>query len=91
VESQNQRPPQNARSADRNDRGANAAQKARLKPKAAALVYGARPRCPNVEIFADDGGFGLVFALPQKEPVPTISQADINRIIQSLRKIPIQR
>jgi hypothetical protein len=44
-----------------------------------------------VEIFADDGGFGLVFALPQKEPVPTISQADINRIIQSLRKIPIQR
>jgi hypothetical protein len=50
-----------------------------------------RPKSVDVEIFADDGGFGLVFAVPQKEPVPTISQVDINRIIQSLRKIPIQR
>lgn len=46
-----------------------------------------RPKSLNVEIFADDGGLYFVFAQRSEEPAPSITQAEINRIIQSARKI----
>lgn len=46
-----------------------------------------RPKSLNVEIFADDGGLYFVFAQRSEEPAPAITQAEINRVIQSARKI----
>jgi hypothetical protein len=46
-----------------------------------------RPKSLNVEIFADDGGLYFVFAQRSEGPAPAITQAEINRVIQSARKI----
>jgi hypothetical protein len=46
------------------------------------------PKSIDVEIFADDGGLGFVFTQQEKEGVPAITQAEINRFIQGVRKIP---
>lgn len=46
------------------------------------------PKSVEVEIFADDGGFGFVFVQQEKGPAPAITQAEINRVIESLRKAP---
>src|SRR5713101_4612556 len=48
----------------------------------------ARPKSLNVEIFADDGGLGFVFAQRGEGLFPAITQAEINRVIQTVRKIP---
>jgi hypothetical protein len=48
----------------------------------------ARPKSLNVEIFADDGGLGFVFAQRSEGLFPAITQAEINRVIQTVRKIP---
>jgi hypothetical protein len=47
-----------------------------------------RPKSLNVEIFADDGGLYFVFAQRSEGPAPAITQAEINRVIQTVRKIP---
>ncbi len=47
-----------------------------------------RPKSLNVEIFADDGGLGFVFAQRGEGLFPAITQAEINRVIQTVRKIP---
>jgi hypothetical protein len=50
-----------------------------------------RPKSVDVQIFADDGGFAFLFVQQEKGPVPAVTQAEINRVIQSLRKAPSQR
>lgn len=47
-----------------------------------------RPKSLNVEIFADDGGLNFIFAQRGEGPSPAITQAEINRVIQTVRKIP---
>lgn len=47
-----------------------------------------RPKSIDVEIFADDGGLAFLFAQRETGPVPAITQAEINRVIQSARKVP---
>jgi len=42
----------------------------------------------NVEIFAEDGGLYFVFAQKGQGLSPAITQAEINRVIQTVRKIP---
>jgi len=48
----------------------------------------ARPKSLNVEIFADDGGLGFMFAQRSEGTAPAITQAEINRVVQTVRKIP---
>jgi len=48
----------------------------------------AHPKSLNVEIFADDGGLYFVFAQKSEGHAPAITQAEINRVIQTVRKIP---
>jgi hypothetical protein len=48
----------------------------------------ARPKSLNVEIFADDGGLSFAFAQRSGGPAPAITQAEINRVVQTVRKIP---
>ena len=48
----------------------------------------ARPKSLDVEIFADDGGLYFVFAQKSEGHAPAITQAEINRVIQTVRKIP---
>lgn len=45
-----------------------------------------RPRSIDVEVFADDGGLAFLFAQSEKGPVPAITQAEINEVLQSVRK-----
>jgi hypothetical protein len=47
-----------------------------------------RPKSLNVEIFADDGGLSFAFAQKGQGLSPAITQAEINRVIQTVRKIP---
>lgn len=47
----------------------------------------ARPKSLNVEIFADDGGLSFAFAQKGQGFSPAITQAEINRVIQTVRKI----
>ncbi len=47
---------------------------------------GSRPRSIDVEIFADDGGLAFLFAQNEKGSVPAITQAEINMVLQSVRK-----
>ncbi len=47
-----------------------------------------RPKSLDVEIFADDGGLSFAFAQKGQGFSPAITQAEINRIIQTVRKIP---
>lgn len=47
-----------------------------------------RPKSLDVEIFAEDGGLGFIFAQKDKGTTPAITQAEINRVIQTARKIP---
>jgi hypothetical protein len=47
-----------------------------------------RPKALDVEIFADDGGLEFVFEQRGEGPAPTITQAEINRVIQTVRKLP---
>jgi hypothetical protein len=42
----------------------------------------------NVEIFSEDGGLYFVFAQKGQGLSPAIAQAEINRVIQTVRKIP---
>jgi len=46
-----------------------------------------RPSRITVELFSNDGGIDLIFM--QKAGVPASSQAEINRVIQSIHKTPI--
>lgn len=48
----------------------------------------ARPKSLNVEIFADDGGLSFAFAQNVQGLSPAITQAEINRVIQTARKVP---
>lgn len=45
-----------------------------------------RPKSIDLEIHNEEGGFGFIFAQRQNGSEPPITQADINRVIQSLRK-----
>lgn len=48
----------------------------------------AQPKSLNVEIFADDGGLSFAFAQKGRGLSPAITQAEINRVIQTVHKIP---
>jgi hypothetical protein len=47
-----------------------------------------RPRSIDVEMFADDGGLAFLFMQNESGPVAAITQAEINRVIQSAHKAP---
>lgn len=47
-----------------------------------------RPKSIDVEIFADEGGLTFLFAQRESGPVAAITQAEINRVIQSAHKVP---
>lgn len=47
-----------------------------------------RPKSLDVEIFAEDGGLSFVFAQKDKGAGAAITQGEINRVIQTARKIP---
>jgi len=49
-----------------------------------------RPKSIDLEIYNQDGGLGFIFSQPQNTSDPAITQAQINRIVQSLRKLPNQ-
>ncbi len=49
-----------------------------------------RPKSVDIEIFGDDGGLAFLFVQKERGEVPAISQAEINRVIQSLQKSPDQ-
>lgn len=50
-----------------------------------------RMRLPmlNVELFANDSGIGIFFALDKYRNPAGLSQPEINRIVQSLHKVPV--
>lgn len=48
----------------------------------------ARPKSLNVEIFVDDGGLSFAFSQKAEGPAPAITQAEINRVVQTVRKVP---
>jgi len=50
----------------------------------------ARPRQIVDDLYANDGGVELMFAQKIDGTAPTVSQPEINRIIQSIHKVPIQ-
>jgi hypothetical protein len=47
-----------------------------------------RPKTIDIEVFADDGGLAFLFAQREQGPVPAITQGEINRVLQSVRKTP---
>jgi hypothetical protein len=47
-----------------------------------------RPKSLDVEIFAEDGGLSFVFAQKDNGAGAAITQGEINRVIQTARKIP---
>jgi hypothetical protein len=47
-----------------------------------------RPKSIDVEIFSDQGGVAFLFGQREKGPAAAITQAEINRVIQSVRKVP---
>jgi hypothetical protein len=48
----------------------------------------AHPRNVNVHLFADDGSIELTFAVSDSQNTAAVTQPEINRIVQSLRKAP---
>jgi hypothetical protein len=46
-----------------------------------------RPKTVDVEMFADDGGLAFLFVQRQSGPVPSITQAEINRVVQSAHAV----
>lgn len=40
------------------------------------------------DLFADEGGIEFIFFVKERGSVPTISQAEINRVLQNVRKVP---
>lgn len=49
-----------------------------------------RPRSLDLEIYNEDGGLGFIFTQRDNSSEPPITQAQINRVIQSLRKLTNQ-
>jgi hypothetical protein len=49
-----------------------------------------RPRRITDELFSAGGGINVIFIQKVDGSAPAISQAEINRVIQSIRKIPLQ-
>lgn len=47
-----------------------------------------RPKSIDLEIYNQDGGLGFIFTQRQTTSDPAITQAQINRIIQSLQRLP---
>ena len=47
-----------------------------------------RPKSLDIEIYNEDGGLGFIFAQRENGSEPPITQAEINRVIQSVRKLP---
>jgi hypothetical protein len=45
-----------------------------------------RPKSMEVRLFADDGGIAFHFAQKEKGPLPPITQAEINRVVQTVRE-----
>jgi len=45
-----------------------------------------RPKSLDLEIFSDDRGLVFLFVQREKGPVPPITQAEVNRIIGTIRK-----
>lgn len=45
-----------------------------------------RPKSLDIEIYNEDGGLGFIFSQRENSSEPPLTQAEINRIIQSLRK-----
>jgi hypothetical protein len=50
----------------------------------------ARPRRIVDDLYANDGGVEIMFFEKTDGTAPTVSQAEINRIIQSIHKLPVQ-
>jgi len=50
-----------------------------------------RPKSLEVKIFSNDGGLAFLFVQQEKGPVPPITQAEVNRTIQSIRKVSDQQ
>jgi hypothetical protein len=49
-----------------------------------------RPKMMSVEIFAENAGLNFIFAQKEKGTTPAITQAEINRVIQTARKAPVE-
>jgi hypothetical protein len=49
-----------------------------------------RPFRITDELYSNEGGIDLVFLQKVDGSAPTISQSEINRVIQSIRKVPLQ-
>lgn len=49
-----------------------------------------RPKSIDLEIHNEDGGLGFIFTQRQSMSEPAVTQEQINRVIQSLRKLPNQ-
>jgi hypothetical protein len=50
----------------------------------------ARPSRITDELYSNDGGIDLIFFQKADGSAPTLSQAEINRVIQSIRKAQVQ-
>jgi hypothetical protein len=51
-----------------------------------------RARPPRIidDLYSNDGGIELMFCQKTDGTAPTVSQPEINRIIQSIRKLPVE-
>lgn len=47
-----------------------------------------RPKLIDVEVFAQDGGLAFLFSQTNSGPAPAVTQAEINRVVQSVHKVP---
>lgn len=62
-----------------------------MKPSARSSVHSqARPVRITDELFSNDGGIDVIFFQTVDGIAPTISQAEINRVIRSIRRISAQ-
>jgi hypothetical protein len=49
-----------------------------------------RPKTMSAEMFGEDGGLSFIFAQKAAGPTPGITQAEMNRVMQTARKIPAE-
>jgi hypothetical protein len=49
-----------------------------------------RPKLLDVELFADEGGVRFVFSQKVTGTPPPITQSEINRVIQTVRRVPVK-
>jgi hypothetical protein len=49
-----------------------------------------RPKTMSVEMFGEDGGLSFIFAQKVEGPIPGFTQEELNRVMQTARKIPVE-